>query len=350
MKKSFAIESRIDRIAKTDKPQKEREIRASFSSREFRGDEVINIKGLSKSYGDKTLFSNVEVLMTGKERIALIGDNGAGKSTFLKILMNEEKADSGLVRLGPSVKTAYLPQTIKFDNPYLSVLDTLVYEENYTTQSARNRLGAFNFTGEDVFIPVSQLSGGEQSRLRLCMLMKDDINLLILDEPTNHLDIHSREWIEEAVEGYDEALLFVSHDRYFINRFATRIWELENGKLRDFKCGYEEYRRIKAEEAAAESSQKSAKKEKKETKNKADVKKVTPKSIERKMQKTEDEISRLENRLSELDKDYEEYASDYMKLLEIDREKEEVSAEIEKQYAHWESLSEMLAENTDLRQ
>ena len=114
-----------------------------------------------------------------------------------------------------------LPQVIKFKHPERDVLDTMVYDENCSPQTARNRLGAFKFSGEDVFRPVSQLSGGEQSRLRLCILMKEDINLLILDEPTNHLDINSREWIEGAVEDYQEALLFVSHDRYFINRFAT---------------------------------------------------------------------------------------------------------------------------------
>ena len=169
---------------------------------------------------------NLEVI--GGERIALLGDNGTGKSTLLKILLGEEEPDSGKLRMGPTVKVGYLPQIIRFSHPERNLVDTMIYDQDCSTQTARNRLAAFNFRGEDVFKPVSALSGGEQSRLRLCMLMDEKINLLILDEPTNHLDVASREWIEEAVESYEGNLLFVSHDRYFINRFATRIWMLEN--------------------------------------------------------------------------------------------------------------------------
>ena len=142
-------------------------------------------------------------------------------------------------------RSAYLPQIIHFDNPHRNLVDTMLYaKRGMTTQTARDRLGAFNFRGEDVFKPVSVLSGGEQSRLRLCMLMDEEINLLVLDEPTNHLDIASREWIEEAVEAYEGALLFVSHDRYFINRFATRIWELEDGVITDYPVSFPRYKEI----------------------------------------------------------------------------------------------------------
>ena len=144
--------------------------------------------------------------------------------------------------MGPTVKVGYLPQIIRFSHPERNLVDTMIYDQDCSTQTARNRLAAFNFRGEDVFKPVSALSGGEQSRLRLCMLMDEKINLLILDEPTNHLDVASREWIEEAVESYEGNLLFVSHDRYFINRFATRIWMLENGQIIDFRGTFEEYR------------------------------------------------------------------------------------------------------------
>jgi len=223
MRKSFAVRTRAERAVKTDRPGRDKSIRAKFSEREFRGDEVLLIKGLSKSYTDNKLFDIEELLVQGGERIAIMGDNGTGKTTLVKIIMDEEKPDSGFARRGPSVKTAYLPQIIKFDNPNRSILDTLIYEQNDSPQTARNRLGAYLFSGEDVYKNVGDLSGGEKSRLRLCMLMKSEINLLILDEPTNHLDLASREWIEDAVELYDETLLFISHDRYFINRFATRI-------------------------------------------------------------------------------------------------------------------------------
>ncbi len=144
-----------------------------------------------------------------------------------------------------------MPQTIHFNHPERSILDTMLYEKKgMTAQSARNRLAAYQFQGEDVFKPVSVLSGGELSRLRLCMLMDEEINLLILDEPTNHLDIAAREWIEEAVEAFDGTLLFVSHDRYFIQRFATRIWELADGTITDYPMGFAQYRAVKAQEKA----------------------------------------------------------------------------------------------------
>ena len=241
-KRAFSMEKRIERMRTTDKPKKERKLDIRFGERDFRGDEVMVIKGLAKRFDDRTLFSDVNLLVEGGERIALLGDNGTGKSTLLKILLGEEEPDSGKLRMGPTVKVGYLPQIIRFSHPERNLVDTMIYDQDCSTQTARNRLAAFNFRGEDVFKPVSALSGGEQSRLRLCMLMDEKINLLILDEPTNHLDVASREWIEEAVESYEGNLLFVSHDRYFINRFATRIWMLENGQIIDFRGTFEEYR------------------------------------------------------------------------------------------------------------
>ena len=241
-KRAQSMEKRIERMRTTDKPTKERKLDIRFGEREFRGDEVLIIKGLPKSFGGRTLFSDVDLEVEGGERIALLGDNGTGKSTLIKIIMGEEEPDEGKIRLGPTVKIGYLPQIIHFDHPERNLVDTMLYDLDCTAQTARNRLASFKFRGEDVFKPVSALSGGEQSRLRLCMLMDEKINLLILDEPTNHLDIQSREWIEEAVEEYEGNLLFVSHDRYFIDRFATRIWMLEDGQITDFRGTYEEYR------------------------------------------------------------------------------------------------------------
>ncbi len=248
-KRAFSMEKRIERMRTVSKPTRAKKMDARFASREFRGDEVLQLKGVSKSFGDRTLFSDVYLRVEGGERIAFLGENGAGKTTLLNMITGDEPVDSGIIRMGPAIRAAYLPQIIHFDHPERSLLDTMLYEKrNITPQTARNRLAAYQFQGEDVFKSVSVLSGGELSRLRLCMLMDEEINFLILDEPTNHLDIASREWIEEAVEAFDGTLLFVSHDRYFINRFATRVWELADGTINDYPMGFAQYRTAKAEE------------------------------------------------------------------------------------------------------
>jgi ABC-type multidrug transport system ATPase subunit len=179
--------------------------------------------------------------------------------------MNVEKPDKGWLYLGPTVRTAYLPQLVGFSNEERSALDTMLWDCRCQPQEARDRLAAFGFRGEDVFTPVGALSGGEKSRLRLCMLMGADINFLILDEPTNHLDIASREWMEDALSDYEQTLLFVSHDRYFIDKFATRVWELRDGHITDFRGSYQEFRawRDRQELVAQIEKQKEPPKEKK---------------------------------------------------------------------------------------
>ena len=260
-RRAISMERRIERMRTTEKPTKAKKLDARFASREFRGDEVLQIRGVSKSFADRKLFDEVYLRMEPGERIALLGENGTGKTTLLNMIMDCETPDSGSIRRGPSILTAYLPQIIRFSHPERSMVDTMCYEKKgMTATSARNRLAAYDFTGEDVFKSVSVLSGGELSRLRLCMLMDEEINFLILDEPTNHLDIDSREWIEEAVESFDGTLLFVSHDRYFIKRFATRIWELENGTITDYPMGFDRYRAVKAAEKPAAAPAPSVKK------------------------------------------------------------------------------------------
>ena len=337
-KRAFSMERRIERIRQTEKPTKAKAMTQRFGEKEFSGDEVMHIKNLEKSFGDRRLFHDLDLLVEGGERIALIGDNGTGKSTLLKILMGEEQPDDGRVRFGPTVRVAYLPQIIHFDNPHRNLVDTMLYAKHgMTTQTARDRLGAFNFRGEDVFKTVSVLSGGEQSRLRLCMLMDEEINLLVLDEPTNHLDIASREWIEEAVEAYEGALLFVSHDRYFINRFATRIWELENGVITDYPVSFARYKEIKEREKALSQSQ--PKPEKKEAKpapkgNRAQQNARKQLTIcEREMEKLEAEIKAAEAEMEANACDYEKYSEAYAR-------KEELDARLLELMDRWEKLAE----------
>ena len=338
-RRAMSIQHRMERIEKTDRPTQEKTMRARFARRDFFGDEVLSVKGLGKAYDGRTLFSDVELQVAGGERIALLGDNGTGKSTFLKLLLGEE-AGAGRVKFGPTVKWAYLPQIIQFAHPERTLLDTMLYEKNCTVQTARDRLGAYLFEGEDVFKTVSSLSGGEQSRLRLCMLMDEKINLLILDEPTNHLDLASREWVEDALEEYEGALLFVSHDRYFVDKFATRIWELENQTIRDFPCGYEKYRSIKAFEAMQIAAPVKEKREKKE--------KPKPsggsKAIEKKIKSLEREIEKQETLVAEFDEKIAAASSDYQELTRLMEEKQAEEEKLTGMMDEWEALSLQLEE------
>ena len=347
-KRVKSMEKRIERMRTTDRPTRERKMEVRFGEREFRGDEVLTIKGLTKSFGERTLFSNLSLEVAGGERIALLGDNGSGKTTLLKILLGEEEPDAGKVRMGPTVKVGYLPQHVHFDHPERNLVDTLIYEQDCTAQTARNRLAAFKFRGEDVFKPVSALSGGEQSRLRLCMLMDEKINLLILDEPTNHLDIQSREWIEEAVEEYEGNLLFVSHDRYFIDRFASRIWMLEDGHITDFRGNYQEYQAARARGAAGKSAsdvQVSVEKapEPKEKKEKPKRPGGT-KNLEKEVTAAERAVAKAEEQMYDLEQQIQEASADYLKLQELYEQREALEEEILKLYGAWETLSAQLEE------
>ena len=340
-KRAQSMEKRIERMRVTDRPRKERKMQVRFGEREFRGDEVLTLKALEKGFSGRTLFSDVNLEVEGGERIALLGDNGTGKSTLIKIIMGEEQPDQGKLRLGPTVKIGYLPQIIRFSHPERNLVDTMIYDLDCTPQTARNRLASFKFRGEDVFKPVSALSGGEQSRLRLCMLMDARINLLILDEPTNHLDIQSREWIEEAVEEYEGNLIFVSHDRYFIDRFATRIWMLEDGRITDFKGTYQEYlsARQRQKQPAAQPAPRTEESKKEKPRRPGGTK-----NLEKEVAAAERAVGKAEEQMYELTEQIEASASDYLKLQELYEQREALEEEILKLYGNWEDLSAQLEE------
>ena len=341
-RRAISMEKRIERMRTTSKPTRARKMDARFSSAEFHGDEVLGIRNVSKSYGDKHLFQGITLKVEGGERIALIGDNGTGKTTLIKMIVGELYPDEGRIRTGPQVREAYLPQIVHFDHPDWNLVETMMAaKRGLSAQSARNRLAAYDFRGEDVFKPVSVLSGGEQSRLRLCMLMDDEINFLILDEPTNHLDIAAREWIEEAVEAYDGALLFVSHDRYFINRFATRIWELSGGTITDYPMGFAQYRQVKAQEAAEQAA---APREEKEREKPAAERPQrgnrAQQAARRQLTICERDIAKAEEHVAALAAAMEAAACDYERLNELVQEKDAAQAELDTLYERWEQLSE----------
>jgi len=329
-RRAMSIQHRMERIRKTEKPKTEKTMKATFGERDFSGDVVFQLRNVEKAFGERTLFSGVELKVEGGERIALLGDNGTGKSTFIKCLLGEEDCQ-GKIQFGPTVRWGYLPQIIHFEHPERTLYNTMLYEKNCTPQLARDRLGAFLFQGEDVFKKVGELSGGEQSRLRLCMLMDEKINLLILDEPTNHLDIASREWIEAAIEEFEGVLLFVSHDRYFIEKFAERIWVLEDGQIRDFKCGYSKYRSIMEHEAAARIPVQT------EVKPKKEKPKGGTKEVDKLIRKLEREIEKQEQHIVELDGEIEAAAADYQELSRLLSEKESAEQVLTDLMEQWEA-------------
>lgn len=333
-KRAFSMEKRIEKLSTSEKPTEQKKLNVKFKQREFNGDEVLVTDGLKKGFGDRVLFDGLDVLVTGGERIALIGDNGTGKSTLVKLIMGEAIPDAGYLYRGPTVRTAYLPQIVRFENESRNMIDTMLYECKCQPQDARDRLASFGFRGEDVFTQVGALSGGEKSRLRLCMLMGRDINFLILDEPTNHLDIASRDWMEGALSDYTETLLFVSHDRYFIEKFATRIWSLENGKITDYRGTYSEFCKWKEQQKVFNQIEQHAapkKKEQKKPKNSYNAEKA--------LAKLEREIAKIEEKIAELESSGEEFATDYQKLMEIESEKERLNEELLELYEKWEELS-----------
>ena len=332
-RRAMSIQHRMERIRKTEKPKTEKKMKATFGEKDFSGDVVFKMKNVAKAFGERTLFSDVNLNVEGGERIALLGDNGTGKSTFIKCLLGDEDC-AGKIQFGPTVKWGYLPQIIHFDHPERTLYDTMLYEKNCTPQTARDRLGQFLFQGEDVFKQVKNLSGGEQSRLRLCMLMDEKINLLILDEPTNHLDIASREWVEAAIEEFEGVLLFVSHDRYFIEKFAERIWLLEDGTIRDFSCGYAKYRSILEHEKAAKPVTVEAPKPKKEKP------KGGTKDTDKLIRRLEREIEKQEKIVAEFDPKIEAASADYQELTRLLGEKEEAEMVLLDLMEQWEKAQE----------
>ena len=333
-KRAFSMEKRIEKLSHSEKPKEQKKLNVKFKQREFTGDEVLVMDSIGKGFGERTLFSDLSMELAGGERVALIGDNGTGKSTLIKLIMNEERPDKGYLYKGPTVRSAYLPQIVCFSEDSRSMYDTMLYDCRCQPQEARDRLAAFGFRGEDVFKPVGTLSGGEKSRLRLCMLMGSDINFLILDEPTNHLDIASREWMEDALTDYTETLLFVSHDRYFIEKFATRIWYLRDGTITDFRGGYKAFKEWESRQEVFAQAQKSSAPQKKEPK------KTKAPNADKQIAKLEREIARVEGKMKELDELAEANATDYQKLMEIEEEKNQLDEKLMELYEKWEELNQ----------
>ena len=331
-KRAFSMQKRIDRMERIQTIRRERKMKNQFNLAAQSGEDVFAIEELATGYG-APLIRDFSAMVYRGERIAILGPNGCGKTTLLTTLLGLLPPLHGIVYTGTGVEVGYLPQVVQFDHPERTLVDTLLFETNCSAQEARDRLAAFAFQGETVFKTVDVLSGGEKTRLKLCLFMYRKINTLFLDEPTNHLDILSREWVEDAIDDFSETMLFVSHDRYFIDRFATRIWLVEDGHILDFEGGYQDFlawreRRRQVESAQREREKKLASGEKAPEKPpKAAA--VNQKEREKRRRERARRIAAIEERLPELE---EEMAAceggDYVKLGELYHSKESLEDEL----------------------
>lgn len=353
IKRAESREKMLDKIEIVDKPQELNDkMNIKLEPNVVSGNDVLTISGLSKSFDDVTLFDNIDIEIKRGERVALIGNNGTGKTTILKLINGIIEPDSGSIYLGAKVNIGYYDQEHHVLDPDKTIFDEIrdAYPDLNNTQ-IRNTLAAFLFTNEDVFKYIRDLSGGEKGRVSLAKLMLSNANFLILDEPTNHLDIVSKEILENALNNYTGTVLFVSHDRYFINAAATRIIELSNKTVVNYIGNYDYYlekRDILSAKPINTVSSADIEHAKKATDSKASwqeekVKQAQLKKIKNELKRTEERIANIEERIDKLDNMYADPAisSDTAKLMEIHTEKEELSKELDKLYDRWGELTDM---------
>lgn len=213
----------------------------NFKMQNRSGDDVLKIENLEKSFSGKVIFQKVNLSLNYGEKVALLGKNGSGKSTLIKIILNQDNIFDGKLKLGTSIKIGYIPQNIIFEDENKTVLDYFLEGNNFSETEARNKLARYGFRNENVFKKIGKLSGGEKVRIMIIKLIQKDTNFLILDEPTNHIDIDTREILEEALEQYKGTLLFVSHDRFFINKLANRVLNIEDGNIKSYYGNYNDF-------------------------------------------------------------------------------------------------------------
>ena len=353
IKRAESREKMLDKIEIIDKPQELNDkMNIKLEPNVVSGNDVLTISGLSKSFDDVTLFDNIDIEIKRGERVALIGNNGTGKTTILKLINGIIEPDSGSIYLGAKVNIGYYDQEHHVLDPDKTIFDEIrdAYPDLNNTQ-IRNTLAAFLFTNEDVFKYIRDLSGGEKGRVSLAKLMLSNANFLILDEPTNHLDIVSKEILENALNNYTGTVLFVSHDRYFINAAATRIIELSNKTVVNYIGNYDYYlekRDILSAKPINTVSSADIEHAKKAADSKASwqeekIKQAQLKKIKNELKRTEERIANIEERIDKLDNMYADPAisSDTAKLMEIHTEKEELSKELDKLYDRWGELTDM---------
>ena len=352
IKRAESREKMLNKIQRIDKPiEVQSQMRLSLEPRVVSGNDVLTVEDLAKSFPQQKLFSNISFQIKRGERVALIGNNGTGKTTMLKILNGLLDADAGSFSLGAKVQIGYYDQ-----EHHVLHAEKTIFEEISDTYPAltetqiRNMLAAFLFTGDDVFKVISSLSGGERGRVSLAKLMLSEANFLILDEPTNHLDIASKEILEEALNSYTGTVLYVSHDRYFINQTATRILDLTNQSVVNYIGDYDYYLEKKEEltEKYAPTAQEATEEAKEETSSEGKLTWQQQKEEQARKRKQENELKKVEKRIEELetrDKEIDDtlvlpdVCTNVGRCAELSREKDKIQAELEELYEKWEELA-----------
>ncbi|MGD8192392.1 ribosomal protection-like ABC-F family protein [Brevibacillus ginsengisoli] len=357
-RRAKSMEKALERMEKIDRPKMENtRMGLQFHQTDRSGEEVVVLSGVTKSYGEKQLFQDADLLLRYGERKALLGPNGSGKSTLLKIVLNQVTPDQGKVKVGNSVKVGYLSQQALEGDPKRRVIDVLRETVLINEAEARHVLAKFMFYGEQVFKRLESLSGGERMRLRLAQLMHQDINLLILDEPTNHLDIDARETLEEAIADFRGSLFIVSHDRYFLQKIVDGVFWLQEGGITHYHGRYQEARakyqqeRKSPGDGAVKQQTKQSDKERPTAKEStpamplpaAEVPKETKETRRTnsfKLQQTEQQIAECESRREELHQLLHSDCNDYDQLQKWQQEVEECNQKIEELYDLWYQLQE----------
>ena len=336
-------EKRLEKMERLEKPQDEHQVHFHFSCRRRTGEDVLMITELKKEYEGRVLFDHVNMHLRSGDRVALIGDNGVGKTTLFRCIVSQEKPDNGLIRFGSGVDIGYYDQHQAGLHDEKTVLDEVWDDFRRLDQTeVRGALGMFLFSGDDVLMPVSTLSGGEKGRVALTKLMLHQDNLLLLDEPTNHLDMDSREVLEQALETFPGTVLAISHDRYFINRFATRVAVLEEGGVREYLGNYDDYfeKINRAQEPDGSGPQ--------ITRTQMDREKKRSREEQRKLnelkalqEKAEKDVMQAEKDAAEMEEQMQDPSiwQDPQKAQELSKAYQAKKAEIEHLYEVWESLT-----------
>ena len=350
IKRAESREKMLNKIDILDKPTQARaDMHLTLTPRLTSGNDVLSVTGLSKSFGSQTLFRDVSFEIKRGEHIAIIGDNGTGKTTLLKILNGILPGDSGSFRLGSNVEIGYYDQEHNVLHSDKTLFEEISDDYPYLTNTEiRNVLAAFLFTGEDVFKRICDLSGGERGRVSLAKLMLSNANLLILDEPTNHLDIMSKEILEDALNSYEGTVIYVSHDRYFINRTATRILELTAQTFVNYIGNYDYYLEKKEQlTASLTSSMVPTAVPEKDSENKTDWKQQ--KEDAAKLRKRENDLKKCEEQIAKLEQEQTDLetemcdpaiATNVAKLQEISKKQADIEKELADLYEKWEALAE----------